>query len=202
MLGWVQLQRRGALDAAGSAAAMERIEAESRRMAALVEELLLLARLDEQRPLHLVAIDLAAVAADAVTDARAVEAERPLTLDAPAPVIVMGDPDRVRQVIDNLLRNVRVHTPAAAPATVRVFAEGGCARVVVEDSGPGIDPESLPHVFDRFWRRDHSRTRATGGAGLGLAIVTALAAAHGGSVTAGNLPGGGAAFTVELPLAG
>ena len=202
VLGWVQLQRRGALDAAGSDAAMARIEAESRRMAALVEELLLLARLDEQRPLHLVAIDLAAVAADAVTDARAVEAERPLTLDAPAPVIVMGDPDRLRQVIDNLLRNVRVHTPAAAPATVRVFAEGGCARVVVEDSGPGIDPESLPHVFDRFWRRDHSRTRATGGAGLGLAIVTALAAAHGGSVTAGNLPGGGAAFTVELPLAG
>jgi two-component system OmpR family sensor kinase len=201
VLGWVQLERRGALDAAGTTAAMERIEAESRRMAALVEELLLLARLDEQRPLHLVRTDLSAIAADAVTDARAVEADRSLTLQAPTPVVVMGDPDRLRQIVDNLLRNVRVHTPAGAPAAVRVSAEGDVARLVVEDSGPGIDPAALPHVFDRFWRRDHSRTRATGGAGLGLAIVTALATAHGGSVTAANRFEGGAAFTLELPVA-
>jgi len=200
VLGWVQLERKGALDEAGTAAAMERIEAEGRRMSVLVEELLLLARLDEQRPLHLAPTDLAAVALDAVTDARAVEPDRTITLDAPSPVIVAGDAFRLRQVIDNLLRNVRVHTPAGAPATVRVLVDGDHAMVVVEDAGAGIDPESLDHVFDRFWRRDHSRTRATGGAGLGLAIVTALVAAHGGTVAASNLATGGAAFTVALPL--
>lgn len=202
VLGWVQLERKGALDTAGTAAAMERIEAESRRMSVLVEELLLLARLDEQRPLHLAATDLSAVASDAVIDARAVEPDRPISIEAPAPVIVRGDASRLRQVVDNLLRNVRVHTPAGAPAVVRVSVDGGAALLVVEDSGPGIDPESLPHVFDRFWRRDHSRTRSTGGAGLGLAIVSALAAAHGGSVTAHNLSSGGAVFTVTIPLAG
>ena len=201
VLVWAKLQRKGAFEAMESASAMERIEAESRRMAALVEELLLLARLDEHRSLNVVATDLAAVATDAVADARAVEADRPLSLEAPLPVVVMGDPDRLRQVVDNLLRNVRVHTPACAPAVVRVFAENGSARVLVEDSGPGIDPEALPHVFDRFWRRDHSRTRATGGAGLGLVIVLALTAAHGGSVTADNRPGGGAVFTLTMPLA-
>lgn len=201
VLGWVQLQRKGALDEAGSVAAMERIESEGRRMAALVEELLLLARLDEQRPLHLVATDLSAVALDAVTDARAVEPERPITLEAPSPVIVAGDPARLRQVVDNLLRNVRVHTPEGAPAVVRVSAHGGVATLAVRDSGPGLDAEALPHVFDRFWRRDHSRTRATGGAGLGLAIVTALATAHGGSVSVANNATGGATFTVTLPLA-
>lgn len=199
VLGWVQLERKGALDATGTAAAMERIESESRRMAALVEELLLLARLDEQRPLQLGPTDLSAIALDAITDARAVEPDRPLTLDAPSPVMVVGDSARLRQVVDNLLRNVRVHTPANASATVRVRLHGDTAVLSVEDTGPGIDPEFLPHVFDRFWRRDHSRTRATGGAGLGLAIVAALAAAHGGTVTAANLPAGGAVFTLTLP---
>jgi len=201
VLGWVQLERKGALDEAGTAAAMERIEAESRRMSVLVEELLLLARLDEQRPLRLVATDLSAVALDAVTDARAVEPDRPISIDAPAAVIVQGDASRLRQVIDNLLRNVRVHTPPGAPAAVKVFVNGGRATLVVADTGAGIDPDSLPHVFDRFWRRDHSRTRATGGAGLGLAIVSALAAAHGGSVSAENDPAGGTVFTFTLPLA-
>ncbi|CAB4362895.1 MAG: HAMP domain-containing protein [Actinobacteria bacterium] len=201
VLGWVELHRKGALDAAGSVAAMERIEAESRRMSALVDELLLLARLDEQRPLQLAPTDLSAIAADAVTDASAVEPTRPITLEVSGAVMVMGDAARLRQVIDNLLRNVRVHTPTGAAATVRVSIEGSTAVVTVCDSGPGIDSESLPHVFDRFWRRDYSRTRATGGAGLGLAIVAALVAAHGGSVSAANLSSGGAAFTCALPLA-
>ena len=201
VLGWVELHRKGALDAAGSVAAMERIESESRRMSALVDELLLLERLDEQRPLQLVPTDLSALAADAVTDARAVEPTRPITLEVVAPVMVMGDAARLRQVIDNLLRNVRVHTPTGAAATVRVSIEGSSAMVTVRDSGPGIDSESLTRVFDRFWRRDHSRTRATGGAGLGLAIVAAIVAAHGGSVSAASISSGGAAFTCTLPLA-
>ncbi|MEI8240931.1 MAG: HAMP domain-containing sensor histidine kinase, partial [Actinomycetota bacterium] len=126
---------------------------------------------------------------------------RPVTLEVSGPVMVIGDAARLRQVIDNLLRNVRVHTPTDVPATVRVSIEGSIAVVTVCDSGPGIDSESLPHVFDRFWRRDHSRTRATGGAGLGLAIVAAIVAAHGGSVSAANMSSGGAAFTCAFPLA-
>lgn len=200
VLGWTQLQRRGALDADGEAAAMARIESEAKRMSVLVEDLLLLARLDEHRPLQTLPTDLSAVAHDAVTDARAVEPGRPIALAAPTPVMVRGDAARLRQVVDNLLRNVRVHTPAGTPATVAVTVVDGSARLSVTDSGPGIDPQHLGHVFDRFWRRDHSRTRATGGAGLGLAIVAALVEAHGGTVTADNTPTGGARFTVVLPL--
>jgi len=201
VLGWTQLQRKGALDADGEAAAMARIESEARRMAVLVEDLLLLARLDEHRPLQMLPTNLAAVAHDAVTDAQAVEPNRPLTLLAPAPVMIDGDAARLRQVVDNLLRNVRVHTPAGGPATVEVAAVDGRAVLTVGDSGPGIDAEHLAHVFDRFWRGDRSRTRATGGAGLGLAIVAALVDAHGGTITATNAAAGGAVFTISLPLA-
>ncbi|MEQ1700300.1 MAG: HAMP domain-containing sensor histidine kinase [Ilumatobacteraceae bacterium] len=201
VLGWAQLQRKGALDADGEAAAMARIEAEARRMSALVDDLLLLARLDEHRPLRLQPTDLAAVARDAVTDAQAVEPGRPLTLDATAPVIVEGDADRLRQVLDNLLRNVRVHTPADAAATVAVAIADGHAVLTVADHGPGIPPEHVTDVFDRFWRRDPSRTRATGGAGLGLAIVARLVEAHHGTVAVANAPDGGAVFTISLPLA-
>lgn len=201
VLGWAQLQRKGALDAEGEAAAMARIEAEARRMSALVDDLLLLARLDEHRPLHLQPTDVTAIARDAVTDARAVEPTRPLTLDATTPVMVAGDADRLRQVLDNLLRNVRVHTPADTAATVSVHAVDGQAVVTVADHGPGVPPEHLADVFDRFWRRDPSRTRATGGAGLGLAIVARLVEAHHGTVTVANAPTGGALFTITLPLA-
>lgn len=201
VLGWAQLQRKGALDAAGEAAAMARIEAEARRMSALVDDLLLLARLDEHRPLQLQPTDLAAVARDALTDAQAVEPHRPLALTAPTPVMVDGDADRLRQVLDNLLRNVRVHTPADTAATVSVTAADGHAVLTVADQGPGIPPEHLADVFDRFWRRDPSRTRATGGAGLGLAIVARLVEAHHGTVAVANAPAGGAVFTITLPLA-
>jgi two-component system, OmpR family, sensor kinase len=201
VLGWAQLHRKGALDDAGQVAAMARIEAASRRMSGLVEDLLLLARLDEQRPLQLQATDLSAIAHDAVTDAQAVEPARDLVCDAPLVVLVRGDTARLRQVLDNLLRNVRVHTPLTAAATVTVRAGAEHATLTVADQGPGIDPEHLADVFDRFWRSDRSRTRATGGAGLGLAIVAALVAAHGGTITVANAPGGGAVFTVTLPLA-
>lgn len=201
VLGWAQLQRKGALDAAGEAAAMARIEAEARRMSALVDDLLLLARLDEHRPLQLQPTDLGAIARDAVTDAQAVEPSRPLTCDAPAPVLVQGDHDRLRQVLDNLLRNVRMHTPTGTAATVSVTSDADHAIVTVADHGPGIPPEHLTDVFDRFWRRDPSRTRATGGAGLGLAIVARLVDAHRGTVAVANAPDGGAVFTITLPLA-
>jgi len=200
VLGWTELQRKGALDADGAAMAMSRIESESRRMSVLVDDLLLLARLDEHRPLQQLSVDLAAIAQDAVIDAQAVEPHRQITCDAPTSAMVSGDPARLRQVVDNLLRNVRVHTPAAAPAVVIVRANDTHARLIVDDNGPGIDPQNLALVFDRFWRRDPSRTRATGGAGLGLAIVSALVEAHHGTVTASEGETGGARFTITLPL--
>jgi two-component system, OmpR family, sensor kinase len=201
VLGWTQLHRKGALDTVGQAEAMARIESEGRRMAVLVDDLLLLARLDEHPSWALRPTDLSAVAHDAATDARAGDPNRPITCDAPTPVVVAGDTDRLRQVVDNLLRNVRVHTPPGTPATVTVLSDGVTASLTVEDDGPGIDPRHLDSVFDRFWRRDPSRTRATGGAGLGLAIVSALVEAHAGTVRAANRSGGGAVFTVTLPLA-
>lgn len=202
VIGWSELHRKGALDEAGTRAAIARIEAEGRRMAALVDDLSLLARLDEHRPLQRERIDLAAVAHDAVTDASVIDVERAVVLDAPAPVWVDGDAQRLRQVVDNLLRNVRAHTPAGTGARVEVRLDGELALLRVLDGGPGIPDEHLAHVFDRFWRRDESRTRATGGSGLGLAIVRALVDAHHGSVTAGNrTDGAGAVFTVRLPAA-
>lgn len=203
VLGWAELHRKGALDEAGTQSAMARIEAEGRRMTTLVDDLSLLARLDEHRPLHVERFDLVGVARDAVTDAAAIAADRPVELVAPRPVMVDGDAQRLRQVVDNLLRNVRAHTPAGTGACVDVRRDGSMVELRVIDEGPGLDPEHLEHVFDRFWRRDESRTRSTGGSGLGLAIVRALVEAHRGTVTAANRTDGhsGAAFTVRLPAA-
>jgi two-component system, OmpR family, sensor kinase len=202
VLGWAQLQRKGALDAAGTLAAMERIESEGRRMSVLVDDLLLLAQLDEQRPLQLLAIDLGSIAQEAVRDASVVDPDHPVSYVAPSnAVVVTGEADRLRQVVDNLLRNVRVHTPAGTSAVLTVRVDGGSALLTVEDDGPGIDPQFIERAFDRFSRQDPSRTRATGGAGLGLAIIGAIITAHGGSVAATNRPGGGAAVAVSLPLA-
>jgi two-component system, OmpR family, sensor kinase len=201
VLGWTELQRKGALDADGHAAAMTRIESEARRMSVLVEDLSLLARLDEHRSVARHDVNLSAVVLDAVIDAQAVDPDRVITLEDAPNVTVHGDPDQLRQIIDNLLRNVRVHTPAGTPARVSITHESASVHVVVEDDGPGIGPEHLAHVFDRFWRGDTSRARSTGGSGLGLAIVLALVEAHGGTITAANHPGGGARFTVTLPAA-
>lgn len=201
VLGWAELQRKGALDAAGQQTAVARIEAESRRMARLVDELLLLARLDERRPFETHPVDLATIAREAVGDATAAGGDdHPIDLVAPAPVVVAGDAARLRQVFDNLLRNVRVHTPAGTRARVVVSSAGAHATVAVEDDGPGLDDEQLEHVFDRFWRGDTSRTRATGGSGLGLAIVSALIDAHHGAIGVAPRSGGGTVFTVSLPL--
>jgi two-component system, OmpR family, sensor kinase len=179
---------------------MSGITRETERMSVLIEDLLLLARLDEGRPLERERVRLDELVAEAVETARAVDPDRPIDLDA-RPVTVLGDRDRLRQVVDNLLANVRSHTPAAAPAHIRVGPENGRAVVEVEDSGPGLGGEALERVFERFYRADSSRSRARGGVGLGLSIVAAVARTHGGTVAARSEPGQGATFRVELPAA-
>lgn len=179
---------------------MGRIEDEAMRMGGLVEDLLALARLDEQRALHLEDLDLSRLVADAVHDARAVQPDRPLVLDAPEPVHVDADDARLRQVLANLVGNALHHTPAGTPVRVVVRAEAGSALVEVSDDGPGMSPEVAEHVFERFYRADASRTRASGGSGLGLSIVAALVQAHGGRVELETAPGRGARFRVLLPV--
>jgi two-component system OmpR family sensor kinase len=168
-------------------------------MGVLVDDLLLLARLDQGRPLDLGSTNLAALVRDAVADAKAVEPSRPLTLDAPERVMVNGDEDRLRQVIANLLGNVRIHTASGTAARVRVSAEGGYAVLEVEDDGPGLGTEPA-RVFERFYRADPARSRASGGVGLGLSIVSSVVEAHGGRATARRAPSGGAQLRIELPL--
>ena len=181
--------------------AMTGIGRESERMTVLVEDLLLLARLDEGRPLEREPVELDEVVTEAVDAAVAVDPDRPVDLEAD-PVVVLGDRDRLRQVLDNLLSNVRAHTPAGSPVRVRVGSENGLAVVEVADSGPGMTSEEAARVFERFYRSDSSRSRATGGVGLGLSIVAAVAEAHGGAVSAHSTPGDGATFRITFPRNG
>ena len=182
------------------ARSMQGIARESERMSLLVDDLLLLARLDEGRPLEREPVDLDEVVGEAVETAQAVEPERPIELET-APAAVVGDRDRLRQIVDNLLGNVRAHTPPGAPVRVRVGRENGSALIEVADSGPGLGADDADRVFERFYRADKSRSRSSGGIGLGLSIVAAVARAHGGTVDAESEPGGGATFRVTLPLA-
>ncbi len=183
--------------------AMSRIEDESARMGVLVEDLLALARLDEVRDLHREPVDMAQLAGDAVDDARAVAPEREidLRLDGGG-VVIDGDPGQLRQVLANLMRNALVHTPAGTPIEVAVdsVADAREARLVVRDHGPGLPAGDPAELFERFWRADPGRGRGRAGAGLGLSIVAAVVAAHGGRAEAADAPGGGARFTVTLPL--
>jgi two-component system, OmpR family, sensor kinase len=180
--------------------AMAGISRESERMSLLVQDLLLLARLDEGRPLERKRVELSEVVGEAVETASAVEPDRELQLESES-VAVLGDRDRLRQIIDNLLSNVRAHTPRGAPVRVRVGPVNGNAVVEVDDSGPGLPVDVKARVFERFYRADRSRARATGGVGLGLSIVAAVAQAHGGRAYAESQPGAGASFKIELPLA-
>ena len=180
---------------------MAGITRESERMSVLVEDLLLLAHLDEGRPLERRRVELDELVAEAVETARTVEPDRTIEVELEcAPV--RGDRHRLRQAVDNLLANVRSHTPAGTPVRVTVASVDGTAQVTVSDDGPGIDPDQLAHVFERFHRADPSRARASGGVGLGLAIVAAVAEAHGGRVSAESEPGRGTTIRIELPLAG
>ncbi len=177
---------------------VRRIEEESARMRVLVDDLLLLARLDETRPRDTVPVDLTVLAADACTDAAATAPDRRITLHAPEPVVVAGDGDHLRQAIANLVTNALKHTPAGSPVDVSVDWKDRTARLEVRDHGSGLDEASLAHVFDRFWRADQARVGA--GSGLGLSIVSAIAAEHHGEARATNHPDGGAVFTLELPV--
>jgi two-component system OmpR family sensor kinase len=203
--GFAELYRSGALPAGADVdRAMSRIEGEASRMGLLVEDLLLLARLDQQRPLERQDVDLLELASDAVADAAAVDPSRSITLEAVAagpPPVVRGDPARLRQVFGNLVTNALTHTPSGTPVVVRVSTTSDDAAVEVIDEGPGIPVEERSRIFERFFRTDASRTRTSGGSGLGLSIVQALVAAHGGRVVADETAGGGATFRVTLPLA-
>ncbi|MGV0716276.1 HAMP domain-containing sensor histidine kinase [Mycolicibacterium sp. XJ662] len=198
--GFAELYRQGA--ARDVEMLMGRIESESSRMGLLVEDLLLLARLDAQRPLDRHRVDLLALATDAVHDARSIAAQRDIAIevfDGPGTPEVLGDEARLRQVISNLVANALQHTPATAGVTVRVGTEGNSAVLEVCDEGPGMSAEDAHRVFERFYRADSSRARASGGTGLGLSIVDSLVRAHGGTVTVTTATGEGSRFRVALP---
>ena len=178
---------------------MRRIEDESARMKHLVEDLLLLARLDETRSVDQTEVDLAVVAADACSDAVAIDPSRRVTLDAPEPVVVFGNDDHLRQAVTNLVSNAIKHTPSGTAIDLRATTTpGGHALLVVRDHGPGLSDDALAHVFERFWQEDTARVGS--GAGLGLSIVDSIAREHGGRVTASNAPDGGAVFAIEIPV--
>lgn len=197
--GYAELYRMGAARSDEDVAkAMRRIEDESARMGVLVEDLLTLARLDEVRPAPHGPVDLAVLASDAVDDARVTAPDREITLHA-APGWVTGDADQLRQVLANLLRNALVHTPAGSPIEVSIERADGKVALEVRDHGRGLPGQDPSALFERFWRSEGGRERGKGGAGLGLAIVAGIVDAHGGTVSAANAPGGGAAFQVRLP---
>jgi two-component system OmpR family sensor kinase len=204
--GYAALFRRGAQDNPDDLAkSMARIESESTRMSVLIDDMLLLARLDEPRPLERRHVDLVRIALDAAQDARARDPDRPITVREHGPLVVVGDEQRLRQVAANLLANAQIHTPPGTPVRVDLAAGGHQAILTVADEGPGIDPEQAPHIFERFYRGTpagaHSAAPRSAGTGLGLAIVAAIMQAHQGTATVRSTPGAGATFEVTLPLA-
>lgn len=199
--GYAELFRRGAsANLEDTAKAMQRIESESERMGVIVEELLLLARLDQGRPLIRESVNLSELATDAVADATAVEPDRPISVDARDAVMVSGDEVRLRQVTSNLVANAIKHTGVGTAVRVGVGIDGTNAVLTVADDGPGLQTADAERVFERFYRSDPARDRVTGGIGLGLSIVEAVVTAHDGEVSVETAPGKGATFTVRLPL--
>lgn len=201
--GYAEVTRRGGYDLPEDVVhALARVESESVRMTSLVEELLLLARLDEGPGLEAATVDLSRVIIDAVSDSRVSGPDHIWELDLPdEPVVIHGDGARLAQVIINLLGNARTHTPAGTTVTTSLRVTDDRAIIDVADTGPGIDPEMLPYVFERFVRGDTSRSRASGSTGLGLAIVTAVVEAHGGTAEVESEPGR-TVFRVKLPVSG
>jgi two-component system OmpR family sensor kinase len=179
--------------------AVRRIEDETRRMGVLVDDLLLLARLDQGRPLDRAPVDLTAMVNDAVSDARAADPGRSVIARIEQPITVTGDDLRLRQAVANLVRNALVHTPAGSPVEVALHAQNGHADIDVIDHGPGVPAAQRERIFERFHRADPTRSRDQGGSGLGLSIATAVITAHGGRISVADTPGGGATFRIELP---
>ncbi len=201
MQGYAELlQRAPDMERGDLLLAMRRMEEETKRMGLLVDDLLLLARLDQGRPLERVPVDLEALVRDACADASVTDPQRSVTARVAAPLQVTGDAMRLRQVLSNLVRNALVHTPRATPVEVALYASDGMAVVDVIDHGGGIPPGHDARIFERFHRADPERSGDRGGSGLGLSIVAAVVAAHQGSVHVLDTPGGGATFRVALPL--
>jgi two-component system OmpR family sensor kinase len=199
--GYAELFRRGGGDRpADLANLLRRIEREGERMGELVEELLLLARLDQGLQLERKRVDMSALVAAAADAARAADPRRLLQVDSQSPLFVLGSESRLRQVVDNLLTNARVHTPAGTPIHLRLAAENAKVVLEVADEGPGVPAEDADRIFERFYRTDRSRTRNQGGTGLGLAIVRSLVEGHGGTVGYRPRAGGGSVFRVVLPM--
>jgi two-component system OmpR family sensor kinase len=200
--GFAELHRQGAVTGEeDTKQLLGRIEGESVRMGSLVEDLLLLARLDQSREMERLPVDIAAVTADAVVSARVAGPEHPITLIGDADEIyTLGDHLRIHQVIANLLANARTHTPTGTPITVTISRSNEGVRVAVADQGPGLSAEDQKRIFERFYRADSSRVRIDGeGSGLGLSIVDAVMKAHGGEVSVASELGKGATFTLFFP---
>jgi two-component system OmpR family sensor kinase len=200
--GYAELFRRGAAQHPEDLErAMRRIEDEGGRMGILLDDLLLLARLDQGRPLERKRIDMGRVVRDAVHDFRAAEPDWPVSSDIADGLVVPGDVARLHQVVANLLANARTHTPPGTPVSVRLSSNGDEAVLEVADHGPGLSETDPARVFERFYRGDPSRSRGSGGTGLGLSIVSSIVHAHGGTVDVRSVPGEGATFRVTLPMA-
>ena len=199
--GYAELYRQGALPTADAVGhAMGRIESEGSRMARLVEDLLLLARLDQHRPLERNPVDLSALATDAVSDFRVANPQRLISASVQPGIQILGDALRIRQVLDNLLSNAQAHTPLTASVSVILTRTDGQAQLTVSDTGPGISEADLDRIFERFWRADPGRTRRSGGSGLGLSIASSLVDALGGTIEVTSEVGRGTTFTVSLPV--
>jgi two-component system, OmpR family, sensor kinase len=196
--GYLHLLASGVVTERDRPDVLRRLDDETARMGAIVDDLLYLARLDAEPALRSRPVDLTAVVRDSVADAIAVEPHRRITLDAPDLCVITGDEDSLRQVMANLLANIRAHTPIDAPTTVTLHNGSSGPRVEVADSGPGLEPPARDRMFDRFYRGDPGRS-ASGGSGLGLAIVAEVIRAHGGEVAALGNPGGGLTIRFRLP---
>lgn len=200
--GYAELFRRGAQNRPEDLAlAMRRIEDESIRMGVLVDDLLLLARLDQGRPLEDLPVRIGDLATDAAADAQVVATDRQISVDIESEVVVVGDEQRLRQVVMNLLQNALRHTPTGTSIEMGVHVDGDSVELRITDHGEGIAPEHQAHIFERFYRADPSRTRGSGGSGLGLAIVESIVSAHHGEVHVDSRVGQGTTFIVRLPRA-
>jgi signal transduction histidine kinase len=198
--GYAELHRQGATSPEEVARGMARIEREADHMASLVEDLLLLARLDQGRPLADDPVDLTRIIEESIADARAADPQRSVVAHLPDhAAVVRGDRLRLRQVLDNLLANIRDHTDPGTVATIGLACSDGTATLTVTDDGPGMSPEEAARAFERFWQAEPTPGHPRHGAGLGLAIVADLIAAHGGTITLDTSPGAGTSFTITLP---